>query len=327
MTVKDPLAPTTTNNFPEFCAINNPTVANISLTASAGGTITWYDAPNNGNVVPTNTPLVDGTTYYAAETVGLCESDTRLEVKVTVKDPLAPTTTHTQQAFCAESLPTVADLDVTPQTSGVIKWYDSTTSTYPLNSNEALTSGSYYASETIGVCESKDRIQVIVTVTNLAAMTPEEGCEETDYVLRIRNTNQDTGITYQWLDASDNDLGVTTSSMTITTPGTYKVKVSKNTCFDEYTFDVDFTYCEIPKGISPNGDGLNDTFDLSNLKVKKLEIFNRYGMEMYSKMNYKNEWDGYSDSGLNLPDGTYYYVIQFESGKTKSGWVYKNSER
>jgi flagellar hook assembly protein FlgD len=49
-------------------------------------------------------------------------------------------------------------------------------------------------------------------------------------------------------------------------------------------------------------------------------------MEVYSKEQYKNEWDGKSNDGQVLPDGTYFYVIEFESGKTKTGWVYKNSE-
>jgi hypothetical protein len=57
--------------------------------------------------------------------------------------------------------------------------------------------------------------------------------------------------------------------------------------------------------------------------VKKLEIFNRYGTKVYSKANYINEWVGQCDDGGILPDGVYYYVIDFESGReTKVGWIY-----
>jgi gliding motility-associated-like protein len=45
-------------------------------------------------------------------------------------------------------------------------------------------------------------------------------------------------------------------------------------------------------------------------------------MKVYTKSDYKNEWNGTTDGGQELPDGTYYYVIEFESGKTKTGWVY-----
>lgn len=85
--------------------------------------------------------------------------------------------------------------------------------------------------------------------------------------------------------------------------------------------------CSIPKGVSPNGDGLNDTWDLSSYSIKKVEIFNRYGTKVYSKSNYENEWFGQSDSGNELPDGTYYYVIDFTDLETKTGWIYINRER
>ncbi|WP_264560116.1 gliding motility-associated C-terminal domain-containing protein [Flavobacterium sp. N2270] len=85
--------------------------------------------------------------------------------------------------------------------------------------------------------------------------------------------------------------------------------------------------CTIPKGVSPNGDGLNDSWDLSGFDVKKVEIFNRYGKEVYSKSNYTNEWVGKSNNGNELPDGTYYYVIQFNDMASRTGWVYINREQ
>jgi len=45
---------------------------------------------------------------------------------------------------------------------------------------------------------------------------------------------------------------------------------------------------------------------------------------VYSKANYVNEWEGKSDNGNELPDGTYYYVIERSNGEAKSGWVYIN---
>jgi gliding motility-associated-like protein len=78
-----------------------------------------------------------------------------------------------------------------------------------------------------------------------------------------------------------------------------------------------------PKGVSPNGDGINDTWDLSNFDVKELKIYNRYGSEIYSKSPYFDEWDGTSN-GNELPDGSYYYVIVLNNNTTKTGWVYIN---
>jgi len=84
--------------------------------------------------------------------------------------------------------------------------------------------------------------------------------------------------------------------------------------------------CIIPQGISPNGDGLNDTFDLSSYDVQKLTIFNRYGVKVFEKTSYTNEWLGQSLAGDELPSGTYYYVMKYQGNKTKASWVYINRE-
>ena len=89
-------------------------------------------------------------------------------------------------------------------------------------------------------------------------------------------------------------------------------------------FDANGTVCTIQKGISPNGDGSNDNFDLTGLNVKKLEIFNRYGKKVYSFSNYTNQWYGQSDSGNELPTGTYYFVIERDKVSTETGWIYIN---
>ncbi len=55
----------------------------IELIVVSGSNIVWYDAPTNGNVIPTGTLLVSGTTYYASQTVNGCESELRLAVTMT----------------------------------------------------------------------------------------------------------------------------------------------------------------------------------------------------------------------------------------------------
>lgn len=83
----------------------------------------------------------------------------------------------------------------------------------------------------------------------------------------------------------------------------------------------------IPKGISPNDDGNNDAFDLTGIgNISHVKIFNRYGVNVYSKSHYLNEWKGQTDKGKSLPTATYYYVIFFENGESKTGWVYLQRE-
>ena len=88
-------------------------------------------------------------------------------------------------------------------------------------------------------------------------------------------------------------------------------------------FTIENMFCNIQQGISPNGDGANEFFDLRLLEVQKLSIYNRYGMSVYSRENYTREWTGQDDRGENLPDGTYFYHMTFKNGdEPKVGWIY-----
>ena len=85
-----PAAPTGTAG-QSFCAIDNPTVNDLSATGTA---IQWYVASSGGSPLAGGTALVNGIHYYATQTISGCESDTRFDVTVTVKDiPALPVIT------------------------------------------------------------------------------------------------------------------------------------------------------------------------------------------------------------------------------------------
>ena len=85
---------------------------------------------------------------------------------------------------------------------------------------------------------------------------------------------------------------------------------SKDGCISTGSYKVTVVSCTIPKGISPNGDGLNDALDLSKYRPAKVSIFNRYGKEVYSHgPGYTNQWSGQDKGGNLLPEGTYYYYV------------------
>lgn len=71
-----------------FCSGDNPTVADLNAT---GTSIQWYLFSSGGTPLAGTTALVDGTHYYASQTVAGCESTSRLDVTATVAD--APVTT------------------------------------------------------------------------------------------------------------------------------------------------------------------------------------------------------------------------------------------
>ncbi|MFN8277869.1 MAG: Ig-like domain-containing protein [Chitinophagales bacterium] len=75
----------------------------------------------------------------------------------------------------------------------------------------------------------------------------------------------------------------------------------------------------LPQGFSPNGDGVNDRLVFEGLEKyypALLQVYNRYGYEVYNNDDYRNDWDGTTGSHhLHLPDGAYWYIIQLNSGK------------
>ena len=75
---------------------------------------------------------------------------------------------------------------------------------------------------------------------------------------------------------------------------------------------------------SPNGDGSNDSFKingLENFPNHELFVYNRWGTQVYTAKNYMNDWEGKWE-GNDLPDGTYFYVINDGAGTVHSGYVY-----
>lgn len=73
----------------------------------------------------------------------------------------------------------------------------------------------------------------------------------------------------------------------------------------------------IPNAFSPNGDGINDVWNISSLESfgnSNVQVFNRYGKIVFNSIGYKKPWDGrYNNS--NLPVGVYYYMINAGNGK------------
>lgn len=89
------------------------------------------------------------------------------------------------------------------------------------------------------------------------------------------------------------------------------------------TFDINLIKdCPIQRGISPNGDGDNDVFDLEVFQLDDLRIYNRYGNEVFKYgKGYTNQWQGQSHNGNQLPDGTYFYVFKTPYD-TFQGYIY-----
>lgn len=115
--------------------------------------------------------------------------------------------------------------------------------------------------------------------------------------------------------------------------GNHSVTVSSVNCQATQQFFIGLEEevdCEVViySGITPNGDGQNDYWHIDNIQLprysqNKVSIFNRWGDLVWSGENYNNldtRWSGEGKKERELPDGTYFYIIEFQDNTFK-GYV------
>ncbi|AWH85035.1 mucin 2, oligomeric mucus/gel-forming [Flavobacterium album] len=297
ITVNAPVASTFASVAP-ICS--GETLAALPTTSIEGFTGIWSPALNNTAT----------TTYTFTPDAGQCASNATLTI--TVNQPVVAT-------FAAVD-PVCAGSAITALPTTSIEGFTGTWS--PALDNTATTT--YTFTPDAGQCAAAATLTI--TVNELPDFTISEGCEGNNYTLAAVQDDASNS-QYAWYNTGGTQIG-SGSSVVITAPGVYELVITRGGCSNSETINVLSTTCfgEIQRGISPNHDGLNDFFDLEAFDVKQLQIFNRYGMNVYTKANYQNEWYGQSDNGNELPDGTYFYVIDFADSTSKTGWIYSNRQ-
>ncbi len=92
------------------------------------------------------------------------------------------------------------------------------------------------------------------------------------------------------------------------------------------TDDVVITVKDIvtPTVITPNEDGLNDALIFPGLIAfpgSAIHIYNRWGSEIYSNTDYRNDWKGKDNKNRDIQEDTYYYVLSMSNGRIVKGFI------
>ena len=124
-----------------------------------------------------------------------------------------------------------------------------------------------------------------------------------------------TDYTYLW---SDNSTGSIISNIPA---GSYQVTISDaNACSAKGSIDLKSvleTCLILNDALSPNGDGVNDVWNIGNRDLypsMEVTIYNRWGQSVWmSGTGYPVPWDGKSN-GADLPIDSYHYVIDLHNG-------------
>lgn len=108
--------------------------------------------------------------------------------------------------------------------------------------------------------------------------------------------------------------------------GTYTVTVrDKNGCgIAEETIRLGFPLPGFPPYFSPNGDGINDTWQYrppiaGGLVLKRIMIYDRFGKLLATVSRFSEGWDG-TYEGTPMPADGYWYKAETVSGREVSGY-------
>ena len=109
---------------------------------------------------------------------------------------------------------------------------------------------------------------------------------------------------------------------------TFYVKYADSDCYGD---SIKGKIFNLKNAFSPNGDGINDYWELTGLDVfsnnSTLQIFDRYGNMVYKEVsNTEFRWDGKSNSRV-LNSDTYWFVITAGDERIYKGWVYLKNKK
>ncbi|MEO8761573.1 MAG: gliding motility-associated C-terminal domain-containing protein [Bacteroidia bacterium] len=210
--------------------------------------------------------------------------------------------------------------------------YTSTATNLPATSTESnLHSGLYTCVVTNGNCVNTSTVNLV----NVAPLRPDSFygyyCPKDSLALLVADTGNTN---YQWhntngtlvVNGANDSLKVPTQNL-----NNYYVTYKHAGCADSAVTMVAVTTYnafrpnELVNIFSPNGDNRNDFFypfyqtNMNQYQIFKqeqsyeLKVYNRWGTLVYEATDYNKPWDGKAKSGSDADDGTYFFVVKYQS--------------
>lgn len=195
------------------------TVSDIAAVYSFDNGATWTTSNTKNNLVPGTYQILIKNDLGC---VSLSPKETAIKAYINT-EPLP--TAQTPQIFCVQQNAVVGDINITGNT---IRWYDAPVNGNLLSNSEILKNMTYYASQTVAVCES-ERIPVVINIQNTAApagLLEQNFC--TSQKPAISNLEA-TGTNVVWYDSAVNGT-VLASTESLVNGTTYFASQTINGC-------------------------------------------------------------------------------------------------
>jgi gliding motility-associated-like protein len=194
-------------------------------------------------------------------------------------------------------------------------------------------SGTYSVQVDLGGCSASGSIELVSELFDSSINVPFENEILADESLIVTVTTSAIAPTFEWYLDEALIIGATDATFEATEFGNYRVVITETigcTASVEYLFVIEETLdlfpevANIPNLISPNGDGINDTWILpakyvSGTNTEVLIMTNR-GQIVLKTTNYLNNWPE-NDLGSSSINQVYYYVITTTNNETKKGSI------
>ncbi len=165
-------------------------------------------------------------------------------------------------------------------------------------------------------------VSVLVRDANLLEVAETARVKQSGYIGLTYDSshatcNKEATITISEVFGGLGTLTYTTNSEPGTTAanhGANKIIVTDEAkCTAEHTVNLENFCWKVYTGFSPNGDGVNDTWEIDELEDDFenafLQVKNRFGQVVHRSEGPYLPWNGKSITGQELPSGTYYFQI------------------
>jgi len=341
ITIHPPAVGGTVNGGGSFCLGSGSST--LTLTGNTGNVINWLVSVDNGfswlPILNTTNSLYHSNitinTLYTAviENVASCSRDTSIYASFIIDTPaVAGIYLSNDSIICSNSNNETVQL--TGSIGDITDWISSTDNGSTWNTTGNITDSLTYLNltqsiwyQTIvqsGVCPADTTSPLKLTV--MLPNTVEVGNDESIVQFEtITLTGEGIG-TPLWspIDGLDNPSSFTPLAKPLYTTTYILTLTDSNLCVSQDSMVITVAV-PIPNAITPNGDGANDFFiinKIENFPNNSLEIYNRYGNVVFDESPYTNSWNGQSFGGGDLPDGMYYYTINWGDGReAKTGYI------
>lgn len=319
------------DNTLEVCDDNLDGVKSVNLkdyislyTNDSKVTVTFHstenDAKNNSNSISNVNDITNSGSYYLRfESNNFCSNWAKITINIKIP----------------KSSSSLKNIDICVNSTTILNagndfdyytWYNASNTSIPILQGDAASAskitvpiGNYFVDLKYGNCTYRQSVSV-----SKAASPVIDSIIEQDNTILVNVSGGNPPYQYS-LDLVNWQNSNFFSNLN---RGIQKVYVKDNkNCTP---IEAEFSIINLINAITPNGDGINDVLDYSDLKTKKevkILVFDRYGAQIYTSQN-KNTfiWNGLSSANRPISTGTYWYVLEWIEPDTNvkmtfKGWI------